>query len=80
MWCLMLSAQWLSSHPLFVLLAARVCIHKLREREDWTWNFRTVILRPISAMFTTMTVVHFPGTYDPFQPISKMFMVLSSVQ
>jgi hypothetical protein len=37
-------------------------MHKLRKREDWTRNFRSFILRPILAQFTTMTVVHFPGT------------------
>jgi hypothetical protein len=37
--------------------------HRLRKKEDWTRNFRSVILRPISAQFTTMNVVHFPGTY-----------------
>jgi hypothetical protein len=40
-----------------------VLIHRLRKRKDWTRNFRSVILRPISAQFTTMTVVHFQGTY-----------------
>jgi hypothetical protein len=35
--------------------------HRLRKREDWTRNFRSFILRPILAQFTTMTVVHFPG-------------------
>jgi hypothetical protein len=47
------------------LTAARCCLrleHRLRKREDWTRNFRSVILRPILAQFTTMTVVHFPGT------------------
>jgi hypothetical protein len=37
-------------------------IHRLRKREDWTRKFRSVILRPIWAHFTTMTVVHFPST------------------
>jgi hypothetical protein len=36
--------------------------HRLRKKEDWTRNFRSVILQPISAQFTTMTVVHFLGT------------------
>jgi hypothetical protein len=36
--------------------------HRLQKREDWTRNFRSVILRTISTQFTTMTVVHFPGT------------------
>jgi hypothetical protein len=36
--------------------------HRLRKRGDWTRNFRSFILRPILAQFTTMTVVHFPGT------------------
>jgi hypothetical protein len=36
--------------------------HRLRKREDWTRNFRSFIRRPILAQFTTMTVVHFPGT------------------
>jgi hypothetical protein len=39
-----------------------VLTHRLRNREDWTRNVRSVILRPISAQFTTMTVVHFQGT------------------
>jgi hypothetical protein len=41
---------------------ASVMNHRLRKREDWTRIFSSFILRPISAQFTTMTVVHFPGT------------------
>jgi hypothetical protein len=37
--------------------------HRLRKREDCTRNFGSFILRPILAQFTTLNVVHFPGTY-----------------
>jgi hypothetical protein len=47
---------------LFHIHSKSVIIHRLRKREDWTRNFRSFILRPILAQFTTMTVVHFPGT------------------
>jgi hypothetical protein len=36
--------------------------HSPRKREDWAQNFRNVMLRHITVLFTTMTVVQFPCT------------------